>query len=61
VLKIKVGSERRMKSEKSLQGVYLRVVIYPAISVQDEPHYEQQERQGGSAHHTPEGPGAQIE
>jgi hypothetical protein len=55
MLKIEVGSERRMKSDKSLQCVYLRVVIQPPVSMQDEPNYEKQERQCGSAHEALEG------
>ena len=55
MLKIEVGSERRMKSDKSLQCVYLCVVIQPAVSMQDEPNYEQQERHGGVAHEALEG------
>ena len=50
MLKIEVGTEGRMKSDKSLQCVYLCVVIQPPVSMQDEPNYEQQERQCGVAH-----------
>src|SRR5665213_2182363 len=61
MLKIKVGTERRMNSDKSLQRVYLRVVIQPPVSMHDEPNDGQHERQCRCAQQAMEGPRGQID